>query len=84
MRSCVRCILYIMGLYRTGELVNVSFYNSDATLIHTNIIQRLHETDSQKEHPHLFAMNQVLSNFFIYSYSGLHTGAHIRGEGVGV
>ena len=48
-------------LYR---LFDVSFYNSERTLIKTNIkqFQGLHKTDYllQNEHAHLFSRNQVL------------------------
>ena len=59
--------------FASYNFLNISFNNSDAALIQTNIkqfqsivnAQRLHEMDHslQKEHPQLLARNQVLIKF---------------------
>ena len=58
-------VLYCFVLY--CRLFNVSFYNSEYTLIKTNMkqCQGLHKTVHllQNEHAHLFSRNQVLIKF---------------------
>ena len=58
-------VLYCIVLY--CRLFNVSFYNSEYTLIKTNMkqFQGLHKTvhSLQNEHAHLFSRNKVLIKF---------------------
>ena len=58
-------VLYCIVLY--CRLFNVSFYNSEYTLIKTNMkqFQGLHKTDYllQNEHAHLFSRYKVLIKF---------------------
>ena len=55
------------GLFVLYRLFNVSFYNSESTLIKTNMkqFQGMHKTDCflQSKHVHLFSRNQVLFKF---------------------